>query len=297
MWNFFWFSAIAGHTEAFHKAYEKGVEEGENIDIPSFSEESSQLFRSASGRSGGKYSSRGAFALTKQPSVFTVRRSSVGDRAWDYDVFLKSDEELMMHAIDIFDERGLFSRFSIPMTTFVNFVNEIKNGYDKTAPYHNSYHAFDVMHVCYLLMTKCRADEFLESFNVLSILVAALAHDLGHDGYNNQFHSNTSSDLNLTYNGISTLENYSAAYLFRILRKKENNIFARLNDEEMTKMRSRLIDMILDTDAKNHFMLMTRFKHGLEMKKLSRGLLSSMILHVSDVSNPARPGALARKWS
>ena len=70
--------------------------------IPSFSEESSQLFRSASGRSGGKYSSRGAFALTKQPSVFTVRRSSVGDRAWDYDVFPKSDEELMMHAIDIF---------------------------------------------------------------------------------------------------------------------------------------------------------------------------------------------------
>ena len=30
-------------------------------------------------------------------------------------------------------------------------------------------------------MTKCGADEYLENFNVLSILVAALAHDLGHD--------------------------------------------------------------------------------------------------------------------
>lgn len=65
----------------------------------------------------------------------------------------------------------------------------------------------------------------------------------------------------------------------------------------MTKMRSRLIDLILDTDAKNHFILMTRFKHGLEMKQLSRGLLSSMILHVSDVSNPTRPGSIARKWA
>ena len=187
--------------------------------------------------------------------------------------------------------------FSIPITTFVNFVNEIRRGYNANAPYHNSYHAFDVMHVCYLLLTKCGADEYLESFNVLSILVAALAHDLGHDGFNNSFHQNTISDLALTYNGISTLENYSASYLFRILRKQECNIFARLNNEEMMKMRTRLIDLILDTDAKNHFMLMTRFKHGLEMKKLSRGLLSSMILHISDVSNPARPGKISRKWA
>ncbi|KAL7553381.1 hypothetical protein ACHAWF_017532 [Thalassiosira exigua] len=274
---------IAGHTETINQAYEKNVGEGETIDVPSQNEHPAEA----------------QYVALSKPSLFTTRRSSVAvcDRAWDYDVFLKSDEELMMHAIDIFDERGLFSRFSIPLTTFVNFVNAIKNGYDSNAPYHNSYHAFDVMHVCYLLMTKCRADEYLESFNVLSILVAALAHDLGHDGYNNAFHQNTSSDLAVTYNGISILENYSAAYLFRILRKQENNIFARLNSEEMSKMRGRLIDMILDTDAKNHFMLMTRFKHGLEMRKLSRGLLSSMILHVSDVSNPARPGTIARKWA
>ena len=286
---------IDGRTEAINKAYEKNFDQAETINISSETEGMPTSKSIAALRKN----SRGAFTLSNQPQLFTTRRTSVAvnDRAWDYDVFLKSDEELMMHAIDIFDERGLFSRFSIPMTTFVNFVNEIKRGYDSNAPYHNSYHAFDVMHVCYLLMTKCRADEYLESFNILSILVAALAHDLGHDGYNNAFHQNTSSDLAVTYNGISILENYSAAYLFRILRKQENNIFGRLNSEEMTKMRTRLIDMILDTDAKNHFMLMTRFKHGLEMKKLSRGLLSSMILHVSDVSNPARPGPIARKWA
>ena len=35
----------------------------------------------------------------------------------------------------------------------------------------------------------------------------------------------------------------------------------------------------------------------MEMKQVSRGLLSSMILHVSDVSNPSRPGPIARKWA
>ena len=287
---------IADHSEAIHHTYEaKNFDQGETINITNdtgAAEKQSLIVKSSGG-------TRGAFMLSKHPSVFNVRRSSVAvnDRAWDYDVFQQSEQELIHHAIDIFDERGLFSRYSIPMSTFCNFLTEIKNGYNSEAPYHNSYHAFDVLHVSYLLMTKCGADEYLESFNVLSILVAALAHDLGHDGYNNAFHQNTNSDHAVTYNGISILENYSAAYLFRILRKKECNIFARLSDEEMTKMRSRLIDLILDTDAKNHYMLMTRFKHGMEMKKLSRGLLSSLILHVSDVSNPTRPGTIARKWA
>ncbi|KAL3809957.1 hypothetical protein ACHAXA_011399 [Cyclostephanos tholiformis] len=287
---------IVGRTEAINQAYEKDFDQGETIELSSSSEDVARTLASIA--SANRYSQR-PHTLAKQSSIFAIRRTSVGvgDRAWDYDVFLKSHDELVMHAVDIFEECGLFSRFSIPITTFVNFVNEVRRGYDSNAPYHNSYHAFDVMHVCYLLLTKCGADEHLESFNVLSILVAALAHDLGHDGYNNAFHQNTSSDLALTYNGISTLENYSGASLFRILRKQDCNIFARLTNEEMTKMRTRLIDMILDTDAKNHFMLMTRFKHGLEIKKLSRGLLSSMILHISDVSNPVRPGKVSRKWA
>ncbi|KAL7495107.1 hypothetical protein ACHAWT_003622 [Skeletonema menzelii] len=287
---------IADHSEAIHHTYEaKNFDQGETINITNESRAAEK--QSLIANSGG--GTRVAFMLSKHPSVFNVRRSSVAvnDRAWDYDVFQQSEEELIHHAIDIFDERGLFSRYSIPMSTFCNFLTEVKKGYNSEAPYHNSYHAFDVLHVSYLIMTKCGADEYLESFNVLSILVAALAHDLGHDGYNNAFHQNTNSDHAVTYNGISILENYSAAYLFRILRKKECNIFARLSDEEMTKMRSRLIDLILDTDAKNHYMLMTRFKHGMEMKKLSRGLLSSLILHVSDVSNPTRPGAISRKWA
>eukprot|EP00957_Ditylum_brightwellii_P116311 8871886-Ditylum_brightwellii.AAC.1 len=76
-------------------------------------------------------------------------------------------------------------------------------------------------------------------------------------------------------------------------QKEENNLFARLSSEEMTKMRSCLIDLMLDTDTKNHFVSMARFKHGLEMKQLSRGLLNSMVLHVSDVLNPTRPGTIS----
>ena len=226
-----------------------------------------------------------------------VEGMSVGEiQKWDYDVFSKSMEELEMLFVDIFEDRGLFGRFSIDVKTFLAFTKKIVAGYNNT-PYHNLYHSFDVMHVSYLFISTCGADAFLEDFNVLSILVGALAHDVGHDGRNNSYHATTMSELAITYNSISVLENFSAAYLFRTTQIAECNIFERIGDAEHKKLRSRLIDMILDTDAKNHFILMTRFKHGMEMKQLSRGLLSSMLLHIADVSNPTRPNEISRKWS
>ena len=294
---------LDGRNQAINLAYEKNFDQSDAIMIEDENEPKSE--ESVSSPSVSKMALRRALLRQRSAMALTPSWSwkpsstyvDVSERDWGYDVFLHGGEALIMHAVDIFDERGLFSNFSIPVTTFVNFAKEIKAGYNSYAPYHNYHHAFDVMHVCYLLIVKCKADDYLDSFNILSILVGALAHDLGHNGFNNAFHAATNSELAIMYNGVSILENYSAAYLFRILRKQKCNIFARLNEVDMNKMRTRLIDLILDTDAKNHFTLMTRFKHSMEMKQVSRGLLSSMILHVSDVSNPTRPGPIARKWA
>lgn len=293
---------LDGRNHAINIAYEKNFDESDSVAIES--EAVTEPRYSARASINSKMILRKALLLQRSARVLTPswkwknsNYADLSERGWGFDVFLQGGEELIMHAVDIFDERGLFSNFSIPVSTFVNFAKEIKAGYNDNAPYHNYHHAFDVMHVCYLFITRCKAEEYLDSFNVLSILVAALAHDLGHDGFNNAFHAATNSELSIIYNGVSILENYSAAYLFRILRKQECNIFARFSDADMNKMRTRMIDLILDTDAKNHFTLMTRFKHSMEMKQVSRGLLSSMILHVSDVSNPTRPGPISRKWA
>jgi len=234
---------LAGRNEAINMAYEKNFDSSESISLDSTSIDkvvasSSPTSLTKSSLSKFHLLQRSAFVLA--PSWNWKQSGNNGElfkRRWDYDVFLHSKEELTMHAIDVFDERGLFTRFSIPMATFVNFLNEIIAGYNGDAPYHNHFHAFDVMHICYLLITKCRADEYLESFNILSILVAALAHDLGHDGFNNAFHAATESEMAIVYNGVSILENYSAAFLFRILRKEKCNLFARLSKDDMTKMR------------------------------------------------------------
>ena len=272
---------LADRDDAFRKAYEKNFDESEAIVLKE--ERRARL----SGDESLKFAAH----------ELGVNKTSISDiQRWDYDVFSKSMEELEMLFIDVFQDRGLFGRFSIDIKTFMTFTKDIVAGYNPT-PYHNHYHGFDVMHVSYLFISTCGADDFLEDFNVLSILVGALAHDVGHDGRNNSFHATTMSELAITYNSISILENFSAAYLFRTTKKSECDIFERMDGAEVKKLRGRLIEMILDTDAKNHFILMTRFKHGMEMKQLSRGLLSSMILHISDVSNPTRPNPISRKWS
>ena len=47
--------------------------------------------------------------------------------------------------------------------------------------------------------------------DLLSILIASLGHDIGHPGLTNNFQINSLSEMALTYNDISCLENYHAS--------------------------------------------------------------------------------------
>ena len=59
----------------------------------------------------------------------------------------------------------------------------------------------------------------------MEIIIGALGHDTGHPGLTNNFHINSSSNLAITYNDISCLENFHCSTLFTIIRKDETNIF------------------------------------------------------------------------
>jgi len=49
---------------------------------------------------------------------------------WDYDVFGESVQQLKMLAIDCFEDRGLFTRFSINIDVFLSFADDIVAGYN-----------------------------------------------------------------------------------------------------------------------------------------------------------------------
>ena len=82
------------------------------------------------------------------------------------------------------------------------FLNKINDGYLRDVEYHNDLHGADVMQMCYFMLTTGNLIEKAElnPLDVLSIVIASVSHDYGHDGLNNGYHVNAVTDRALRYN-------------------------------------------------------------------------------------------------
>ena len=139
-------------------------------------------------------------------------------RSWDFDVWSYKEEQLFPFIVEMFNDFGLLERFSVPLEKFQNLLNDVRNNYSKKNPYHNFRHAFDVTQTVYLLLTNAQAASLLSYIEIFAILIAALVHDVGHPGLNNNFQIATSSMLALRYNDRSILENHHCATGYTLLR-------------------------------------------------------------------------------
>jgi hypothetical protein len=196
----------------------------------------------------------------------------------------------------MFEDLGLLTTFNISEEKLGAFTREVIKGYTD-APYHHKSHAFDVTHVSFLLLTTCEASKYLRAQDMLCLLMAALAHDTGHDGFNNDFHEKTLSDRAITYSCNAIHENYSASSLVKILQKDECNILSGIPKEEAVVLRDKTVKMILETDPTRHFDMITEFSNALENHTLTARQLATVLLHIADVSNPVRPEDIMTKWA
>ena len=68
---------------------------------------------------------------------------------------------------------------------------------------------------------------------ILAVLIAALAHDVGHPGVNNVYLIKAKNELALRHNDRSPLENMHCSVLYDILNKKESNILGNIELNEI----------------------------------------------------------------
>ena len=169
----------------------------------------------------------------------------------------------------ILDSFGLYSDDIISTEKLDPFLVSISNQYYKTTLYHNSMHGADVTQSLCLYFQNSNAEEICQSLvlDLLGILIAALGHDLGHPGLTNPFHINSSSELAITYNDVSCLENFHASKLFRTIRNPETDIFEKLSVQDYKTIRKRMIGNILATDMANHGKIMTVIKSRIAINK------------------------------
>ncbi len=151
----------------------------------------------------------------------------------------------------------------------------------------------------------------------ISILAVA-GHDINHPGNTNLYEINSRSTLSLFYNDKSVLENYHIYCLFNLLNNEQLNIFSSINNSSSTpipykEVRKIIISNILSTDMTNHkpdldklkyliSSLQSKTKDTNELQELilsdssNKLLISSELVHFSDISNPTKKFNIYNKW-
>ena len=152
------------------------------------------------------------------------------------------------------DSFGLIDEKIMPVDKLDPFLISVTNQYLTSTLYHNSLHGADITQTICLFFNNSNAEEVCHAqvIDLLSIIIAALGHDVGHPGLTNAFQINSSSDMAITYNDSSCLENFHLTKLFKTLRKDEYNIFEKLSTQDYKKIRKKMISEILATDMAIH---------------------------------------------
>ncbi|KAL2218731.1 putative high affinity cAMP phosphodiesterase [Thermoascus aurantiacus ATCC 26904] len=201
------------------------------------------------------------------------------------------------------------------------FMLASRAAYNSFVLYHNFRHAVDVLQsvFCFLLhigvlppyfshtqpVTKSPIASLLTPFDALTLLIAAIGHDVGHPGVNNVFLVKLNAPLAQLYNDNSVLEAFHCAAFSQILRRHWPSAF------EDRNLRKLLISTILATDMGVHhkFMeslgeLQEKYHANSEVddwkpqdKELYRTLMCGLLIKCADISNVARPWQIAQKWT
>ena len=215
----------------------------------------------------------------------------------------------------ILENLGLLDEGILNENKLDNFLISVSDQYKPQTLYHNSMHGADVTQSSYIFFALSNAEKIAKTnvIDILSIIIAALGHDLGHPGLNNMFHMNDSTEIAITYNDISILENFHASLLFKTLRKSENNIFDKLSNIDYKIIRKRMISEILATDMANHGKVVSVIKSRIvlnENNEFKLNLLSGneqtkseeqqylldFMLHLADLAHNTKLFEISVQW-
>ncbi|OQR96162.1 3'5'-cyclic nucleotide phosphodiesterase family protein [Achlya hypogyna] len=249
------------------------------------------------------------FPLTEHSRTeFNNLMLTVGD--WDFDVFqvhhLTRGNALSHMGYYLLHDM-VQDTLKIEGRVLAAFLLEIQKGYVVTNPYHNAIHAADVMQTSYYFSCRAAISGFLRPLDKTLLLIAASIHDFKHDGFNNGFHIATGSELAIRYNDTAVLENFHVAQTFLTMKATSCNLFQNLSTDDFKYARDMVIQMVLGTDMAKHFEDVALFKTTImpatpddpvDIKSAGdKKLLMKMIIHTSDVSNPAKMRITMLRWT
>ncbi|KAL0080275.1 hypothetical protein J3Q64DRAFT_1644350 [Phycomyces blakesleeanus] len=178
--------------------------------------------------------------------------------------------EIYGYMLGLFERLDLCKAIGITSSELLDFLIDVDRGYLPNA-YHSFYHAADVTIVLFAMLSDYDAKQYLTSVDMASLLIAALCHDIGHPGKNNNFQVNIQTDLAKRHNNKSVLECYSCTLTMDLLTKHQllqHIEEASANTGTPTteaEARISIIKMILATDMIFHYELQENLAGLLEI--------------------------------
>ncbi|XP_072524802.1 dual specificity calcium/calmodulin-dependent 3',5'-cyclic nucleotide phosphodiesterase 1A isoform X2 [Salminus brasiliensis] len=239
--------------------------------------------------------------LSYPASVITVLKHV--DK-WSFDVFAlneaSGDHALKFIFYELLTRYDLISRFKIPISSLVSFVEALEVGYSKHKnPYHNLMHAADVTQTVHYLLLKTGMVHWLTELEIFAMIFAAAVHDYEHTGTTNNFHIQTRSDTAILYNDRSVLESHHVSAAYRLLQDDdEMNILYNLSKDDWREFRALVVEMVLATDMSCHFQQVKAMKNFLQQPEgIDKSKALSLLLHTADISHPAKNWELHHRWT
>jgi len=221
---------------------------------------------------------------------------------WNFDLLKINQLQELALVVRLFSPYLCY--FGVDNNLFLNFSYALKRKYNKNEnPFHNFKHGVAVAFSANYFLKKMPHIE--ENYNLtvqFGFLVAALGHDVGHTGRNNNYEINSRSKLALRYNDRSPLEQHHISKLFAIIFKHKLNIFESIGPEVFNDIRHIIIECILATDMKVHFTLLSKFesiinKNEAVVSKDFKELVLCILIHAADISASTRKVPIATEWS
>uniref|UniRef100_A0A8D3DW31 Phosphodiesterase n=1 Tax=Scophthalmus maximus TaxID=52904 RepID=A0A8D3DW31_SCOMX len=223
---------------------------------------------------------------------------------WSFDVFAlnvaSGDHALKFIFYELLTRYDLISRFKIPISAVVSFVEALEVGYSKHKnPYHNLMHAADVTQTVHYLLLKTGMVHWLTELEIFAMIFAAAVHDYEHTGTTNNFHIQTRSDTAILYNDRSVLESHHVSAAYRLLQDDdEMNILYNLSKDDWRELRALVVEMVLATDMSCHFQQVKAMKNFLQQPEgIDKPKALSLLLHTADISHPAKSWDVHHRWT
>ncbi|XP_076837062.1 LOW QUALITY PROTEIN: dual specificity calcium/calmodulin-dependent 3',5'-cyclic nucleotide phosphodiesterase 1A [Brachyhypopomus gauderio] len=239
--------------------------------------------------------------LSYPASVITVLKHI--DK-WTFDVFAlndaSGDHALKFIFYELLTRYDIISRFKVPISALVSFVEALEVGYSKHKnPYHNLIHAADVTQTVHYLLLKTGMVHWLTELEIFAMIFAAAVHDYEHTGTTNNFHIQTRSDTAILYNDRSVLESHHVSAAYRLLQDDdEMNILYNLSKDDWREFRALVVEMVLATDMSCHFQQVKTMKNFLQQPEgVDKPKALSLVLHTADISHPAKNWDLHHRWT